>query len=458
MQKIYFILGIFLLFLFQSPVVFSLDCKQISSANQDVCKEILNSDLSLEEREMIILNLDYQSSFFPDHDYIFDRNTDLEIKEAPNDVDIQEKKYIKSAWAKIFAIMPSIQYDGELYSPKESSILTGFNYEIDIPNNYYSSKYPRTSKGDCKRKYYLEEKNAINRVYVNNRYIGKGELVDILLTRNSKIKVMYDIYVKIKIKHYEWDKDCIWRSFKGRCVKYVYDCEYDYTEYRTERVSITDTLNMKLYDNNLFAEVSPVKIYDSITNYKLNYSDSINVNLKNSDYSFNKYIYNLNYSFAPYYIVNLVAKDYNQEIISNLFSGNNLLTVKNAKNCKLEAFDFFSVLEKDCETNYEDLNLSIKTDKFKYIFGDKINIKIYPNNLPVNLTYGDSSKISTGKSSFVAKQYENRIVAEYNGIIYEKIIHVVDNSKLLLLWKLLIFVLLNYFIYKLLKKYYGRIK
>ena len=458
MNKNYLLLGLSLLFLFQSPTVFSIDCQGISFANQELCNEILNSDISLEEKELIIPNLDYDNQFFPDHEFIFDRNLDLNIGEVPDHIKITEKESIKYAWAKIFAIMPSVFYNGTLYTPKETSVLTGFNHEVKIPDNYYSSRYPRTSQRDCKRKYYLKEHEVKNKVYVNNQYIGEGDLVDISIYRNSQIKITYSINVKLKIKHYEWERYCKRRASGGTCKKYDEDCEYDYTEYKNEEIIISDTINVDSYKNNLFAEVTPITIYNGVANLKTNYSDSIEINFQNAEYNFNKYTYSIKHSLPPYYISTLLAEDYNQEKVDNLFTGKNTIAVRNTDNCKIKAFDFFNILEKECNKKYQNINFFIKTDKLKYDSDEQIKVKIFPTNISAKIDYGEVSKIANEKTTFLAKEGENRIIAGYNGIVTEKIIYITNKSRIVLLRNLLIFGILNLIFYIILKKYYNKTK
>ena len=458
MNKYHLLLGLCLLFLLQSPVVLALDCERVSNANYDLCIEILNSEISEEEKQLIIPNLDYDNSFFPDHEYVLDMNLDLDIESAPEGVAVKSGQFVELAWAKIFAIMPSVIYGEILYVPKKTSVFTGFDSRIKIPNNYYSSRYPRTSQGDCKRKYYLIEDDETNKIYVNNRYVGEGELTEIQISKDSEIKIIYKVYVRVKIKHYEWERYCKRWDIHGRCKKYDEDCEYDYTEYKNENIIFTDTIEVKLYENYLFAEVSPINIYGGATNFKMNYSDSVEISFKNSEYNFNKYIYSINYSNAPYYTSNLVAKDYNRERIINLFSGENTLAVGDATNCKIKAFDFFNILEKDCNDEYQNISFFIKTDKLKYDLGEEIQVNVFPNNISVKLSYGKNSKIAKKVTTFIAERYENRIIAEYNGLVAEKIIYITNKKRLMILWNLVVFALLNFIFYILFKKYHNKTK
>jgi hypothetical protein len=458
MKQVYLLLGLILFLSLSSPVVFSLDCKTISSANLETCKEILNSDLAEEEKELLILNLDYSNEYFPDHEFIFERNSNIEVNRAPEGVIVQNKNFIKHAWAKIFAVMPSVIYNDVLYVPEKTSLLTGFNYELEVPENYYSPDYPKTSQGDCKRKYYLEENEAENKVYVNGNYVGKGDLKDLVITKDSAINIIYKINVEIKIKHYEWDRYCSSRRDDGSCRKYSEDCEYDYTEIKKEEVIIQDQLNVKQYENNLYGEISPINIYNGITNFKTNFSDSFQASFKTSEYDYHKYSYLVNYSNPPYYIATLKAQDYNKETINNLFAGENQLAVKDTTNCKLNYFDFFNKIESDCNTKYENINFFIKVEKLKYDEGEEISVKIFPDNVSAKVTYAGETKYSEKEIFFLAKRPENRITAEYNGLVSEKVIYVTDKKRAIFIWNLFILFLLNVLLYILLRKYWGKIK
>lgn len=458
MKQVYLLLGLILFLSLSSPGVFSLDCKAISLANFETCNEIINSDLTEEEKELLILNLDYSNEYFPDHEFIFEKNLNIEIKGAPEGVTVQNKDFIKNAWAKIFAVMPSVIYNDILYVPEKTSLLTGFNYELQVPENYYSPDYPKTKNGDCKTKYYLEENEDENQIYVNGNYLGKGELKDLVISKDSEISIIYKINVEIKIKHYEWDRYCSSRRDDGSCRRYSEDCEYDYSETKKEEIIIQDKLNVKLYENHLYGEISPVNIYNGITNFKTNFSDSFQVSFKNSEYNFYKYFYEVNYSNPPYYIATLKAQDYNKETIDNLFSGENTLAVKDTRDCKISFDDFFKQEENSCNSEYETINFFIKVEKLKYDEGEKIYVKIFPNDIQAKLTYAGETKYAQGETYFLAKRLENRITAGYNGLTSEKIIYVTDKKRAIFIWNLFLLFILNVILYVLLKKYWGKIK
>jgi hypothetical protein len=450
--------GFMFIFLLQSPLALAITCNSVSSANYNSCMEILNSAIAESEKEILISNLDYQSKLFPDHDYVFDINTNKKIKSAPEGIQTYNREFIQNAWIDIFALMPSVLYNNTLYSPEKISILTGFNYELEIPRNYYSPNYPQTKNGDCKTKYYIVENEAENKIYANGKYANSGDLIDIFLEKDSEIKSEYTINLEVEIKHYKWDRYCSSRDDDGLCRKYSEKCEYEYTETKKESLKISDTLSVKLHDSNIFAEIEPINIHEGSASLKINYNDSVWVDFKESKYHFNKFLYSIDYSKPPYYINTLKAEDYNREEIINLFIGNNILTIKDTEDCKITAFDFFNIFESDCNSNSESLDFFIKTDKLKYQKGDKIKVSIFPDDVYAEISYGDMTKTAKGYAEFTADYYENKIVAEHNGLKSEKVIYIINKERLLIIWNLTVFVFLNYFLYAILRKYSKKIK
>lgn len=436
------IMGVFaLLILVQTPFILAIECTQSDVEIRNTCKEILNLNLTLQEKEALISNLEYTSKFFPSHEYVYQKNSNINILNPPNGIETINSIYIKDAWQDIFTLMPSVLYNNSLYVPSQTKVLTGFNYRLDIPSDYYNSR--KRQGRECRRTYTLEENNAINRDYVNNQYQGSGSLVNININSNSEIKSVYDITVRVKIKHYEWDyEDDGW------------DCEYDHTEYQNDNIQLIDKIQVKYYKNNLFADLD---FLDSVSSNKLkpNFSNSVEINFKDSEYNFYEFLYDINYSKEPYYVYTLRATDYNQESIKNLFKQDSNLIVNNIENCKIKAFDFFNVLEKSCTFNLENINFYIKTDKFKYKPNETIKVDITPKDILVNLTYGDQSQLAKNNANFTANKEYNKITASYKTLKSEKLIFLEDASRTKLVIKVVIFVLLNYILYRVLRKYLG---
>ena len=443
-----------LLILVQNPLISALNCNNVDLANYNECMNILNSGISDEEKSLLISNLEYSSKFFPDHDFIFQKNADLEINKVPEGVKIYNGDFVKNAWMSIFNAMPSVLYNNILYVPSKTEILTGFNYELDLPSNYRSSRYPKTSQGDCKRTYSLIDESDENRIYVNNKYFGEGDLVGIDITKDSEIKSKYEVNAKVKIRHYKWEKYCSSRRNDGSCRRYSRKCKYKSSEIKEDNIRITDNLGVNHYNNKLLADLKIISSYKDTVKLQTNFSNSVNIDFNNSKFEFSEFVYSINYSKPPYYVYTLKAEDYNQEKLENILKERENLVISNFKDCNIQAYDFFNVQKKTCNSKYENIDFQIKTDKLKYKFNEEIEVNIYPPNISVNVSYGDNIKEAIGKVSFNAKFFKNKISAEYKGQTSEKIIFISNKERFLIIWNLVIFALLNYLLYAVLRKYW----
>ncbi len=451
------LIGLFALLLLvavQIPFIYSASCSQISQANYNTCLQILNTTLNDSDKDLLISNLDYQDKFFPNHQYVFNRNMNLVISDAPTGVSKQQGIFVKDVWASIFAVMPSTLYNNTLYVPNKTQVLTGFNVRYTLPSNYYSSGYPNTNGGDCQRIYTLTKNISENKVYVNNLYQSSGKLVNINVNQNSVITSVFNVQISYSVAHYGWQRYCSRRS-NGVCVKYSYRCSSSYNEVQQDNIQATDSINVKLYNNTLYAEIKTISSYSGSIDFNLNFSDSVKASFENSQYRYDKFTYSINYSKGPYYVLTLRADDYKNEQISNLFKQGNELIVKNYNNCSLEAFDFFNYINKSCNAEQKVSDLRVETDKIRYFANETILVSVYPQNISVNLTYGNQSKIIKGNTTLIAKDLENKIIAVNGTSNAERAIYVQEKDNFGLVYNLSIFGFLNYAIYAVLRKYFG---
>ena len=457
MAKNIFFWSFALFLIVQSLFISAFDCNSMPHDIIDTCIQIQESDLIDEEKNALISNLDYNGKSFPDHEHVYQRNTNLLISDAPLEVEKQNSEYIKDAWLSIFSIMPSVLYNKSLYVPENIEVLSGFNYKIEIPQDYYSKHYPSTDKGDCKRIYTLIKNTSEARIYINNNYQDSGRLVPAAIDSDSEIKVEYDISVSVKIDHYKWRSYCCRRSSSGRCIKYCHYCKYRNSETIKDSIHITNSLNVKYYDNKLFADIEVIDSYSSTKKIAINYSNSARLDFQDSSYEFNQYAYDIAYSKEPYYAYTLRAEDYDQESMSNMLKDGNSMLVKNTDGCRIRAFDFFKTIEKACNAEYDGINFSINTDKLKYKLGETINVQIYPADVPTRISYDGEIKDAIGTTSFTAKPLKNKITAYYSSLQAESIIYVTDKERFAIAYNISIFGLVNYLLYTLLRKFWGEL-
>lgn len=447
-------LALLLLVLVQTPFIYSADCSKVSQVNYNTCTQIQAMNLTDLEKDLIISNLDYSSKFFADHKYIYDRNTNLEITNPPDGVIKQQGIFIQDFWMSIFTTMPSVLYNNSLYVPNQTKLLTGYNYNFVSPVNYVSPGYSTTNGGDCKRIYTLTKNASENKVYLNNIYQGSGKLVSVNIASDSEIKAVFTINVSYSIDHYYWQRYCS-RYGNGYCQKYSYRCQYNYNEVKKDNLQAVDSIKVKYYNNSLFANLNTISSYSGNTKFSLNFSNSVKTTFQDSSYIFNQFIYSINYSKAPYYVLRLKADNYKQEQTNNLFKQGDNLIVKNTNNCTLEAFDLFNYLNRSCYAEQKPIDLRIETDNLRYFPNRTISVYIYPQNLSVNISYGNQSKIITGNTSFYAEALENKIVAFNGSSKAERIIYVQEEDRFSIIYHFSIFGFLNYVIYAALRKYFG---
>lgn len=441
---------LFLFFLlFTTSQVLALSCDAISMQNKQICQNILNSDISLTEKEALINNLEYANPYHPDHTYIFLRNSNIKFQNPPDSVRTSESVFIKNAWVSIFGVMPSIIYNKTLLCPRKTKVLTGFKYQISLPSEYYSSGYPSTSAGDCRRTYTPLRDSAENRIFVNGAYQGNGSLVDIQVPFSTTINAHYQITSQARVEHYAWDKYCC-RTRRGKCIQYCYNCKFRNSEVQTDNLLLQDALLVRLYDNTLVGTMQVIDKYESTTRFQTNFSNAIVISFNNSAYNFYEYTYAINYSKSPYYFATLQATNYGQEKLSNVLKEGTGFVVKNIQGCHIYAFDFFNTLDTNCDVSYDELSFSLKTDAFYYELGESINISLMPS-ANYNVSYGNQTK-SGSNITFKAELGVNKIHAELKGISQEHFIFVYDQSKLSLIIKIILFFLLIYVFYKIMRK------
>ena len=117
-----------------------------------------------------------------------------------------------------------------------------FNYEIQIPQDYYSPGYQTTNNGDCKRINSLSKNVSENKVFVNGVYQGSGRLVNTTINSDSSIKADYNLLVEYSIDHYSWNKYCC--KYRNRkCIKYCYSCNLNRNEKKQDKINISDTFH-----------------------------------------------------------------------------------------------------------------------------------------------------------------------------------------------------------------------
>jgi hypothetical protein len=240
------------------PSAIAFNCNSLSGGDLYICNSVQNTNLSQAEKDLLIADIFNKNKTIPDFDFIYSWNTNLNIKDSP-DNKYQSSGAIRNAWVKIIALMPSVLENNILYIPEQGKILTRYNYNVVLPSG--------TVLGDCKTYYSLEDKKESLDIYANDKLIGHDQLTGFIIKDNPEnldFIARLNIEVKYKVKHYQRERYC--SEYKdGKCIRYRTVCEYSSTNYHTDTLTLADSLNTKLYKSQLNSSFKITDKYNGIT-------------------------------------------------------------------------------------------------------------------------------------------------------------------------------------------------
>ena len=197
-MKLPIIFFFFLMVLPNLASVRAIDCSFIS--NHEMCQEIQNADISDEEKAYLLADIMSFTKQYPDHQLVEDWNSRISFITPPNEVQKENKGYIRNAWVKIYSVLPSVQYNNTLFIDTNGKILTGFNHDVQIPTG--------TASGDCRTERRLIEDTGTVKVYANNVLQGSDHTTSYSAQYPDNtpvnIKAEYTIQVRTRIKHYKY--------------------------------------------------------------------------------------------------------------------------------------------------------------------------------------------------------------------------------------------------------------
>ncbi len=437
-KQIFILLALALLL----PSAIAFNCNSLSGGDAYVCNSIQNTNLTQTDKDLLISDIFNKNKTSPDFDFIYSWNTNLNIINSPDD-----KTYslgtIKNAWVKIIALMPSIIENNILYSTNTGKLQTEYNYQYVLPSGKES--------GDCKTSYSLSSNTANLNVYLNNNLIGNQKISSFNIFGdydNLIFRSELNIQVKYKVKHYKYE----WVDGYKKCLFYS-------SEYRADNLKLDDTFNSKLYKNQINSTFKVINNYDNITRGVLTADNFTNLALSfnNSNYRYSRYVYSLNYAL-PYYVLTLKAERVENVNFNNIHidkeNNNFYFAVKDASNCQIKLSDHFNSINKNCDLSFNQTDFSIKTDKTNYYENDTIKVYISPENITVNLTYANQSKLTKNYTEFKAVLYENKINAKLNEQEVNWFVNVNKQENTIILYNLSILSLLGYIFYRAAKAYY----
>ena len=432
------------------PSAIAFNCNSLSGGSLQVCNSIQNTNLSQTDKDLLISDIFNPNKTTPDFNFVYQWNTNLNIPNSP-DGKTYSSGTINSAWIKIISLMPSIIENNTLYSSNAGELQTAYGYNYQLPSG--------TASGDCNTYYSLSSKTEQLNVYVNGNLIGHDKLTAFnnLNQENLNFKTELVVNLEYRIDHYRSQVYC-GKYINGTCMQYYYTCQFSSTEYKTDSLTISDQLNAQLYQSNLTSSFKVTGEYYNTTKGVLqadNYTDLI-LSFNNSEYEYSNYIYSLNYSL-PYYALTIRADPAEIINFNNIHvdkqDNNFYFTVGDASNCKIQLNDFFNSEIFPCDLSFNEINFSIRTDKTNYFNNDTIKVYITPDDLLVNLTYGNQSITARNYTEFRAVLYENKIYATVNDQEEAILINVNNKEDFDTLLELCALLLIGYICYRVIKVY-----
>jgi hypothetical protein len=384
-MRLLFFVGVLLLVV---PSVFAIDC---SLVDQDSCEWIEEQDLTEEEKEELYNALLYTE--FPDYDYVYEYNLDLEVEDSQ---DKEDGEYIQDAWVAIVAVMPTVEIDDVLYHNGEGEILLTYDYNVEYPSG--------PDSGDCKTKYGSSSTSRSYKLYANGESIGYSSLQDFEIEEDIELVAELTIKKEIWISHYtEQEK-------RGKLR-----CSYDYKEYETETITVSDSLDLVYYDEEPSYSIEltdeandgyhgSIEIYE-YTAFALEFMDS----------SFEERNWYYYYDINDYGALQIIAEPYTFTSEENLVMDSDYnFVVNDIEDCFLSLYTHFSEEIYSCDLEYEDTDVSISLDKQYYEVGETIVVTVEPSGAEVHLSYNDLELDATDGTEFTA-EVSGLVTATFNG-------------------------------------------
>jgi len=309
-------------------------------------------NLLKENDENLIAGLIYKNTTFPNHDFVRNYNSDIDVDSAPDGTSFHFHGIIKNAWFDILTIMPSVRYQNITYIPSTIQIRSEYDYDIDnLPNNYYNNN--KCDGCTCKILYDQKTDSASVNFYADTNHISNSKSFWVGLSRNTTINGQLDITSSYRTRIYEWDAYCCrWR--KGSCRRWCYTCDLDSSYTNNYAVTIRDFEKVSYYNHNPEAGFSFISETQDSTKGNITKDNETGYRLSFTNSYFNEKLYDYNAVFLkkPHYLLQIEAKRNPNVEYRNLLRNEETLYIKNVDECSITATDFFKTEDIECNREY----------------------------------------------------------------------------------------------------------
>jgi hypothetical protein len=388
---------IFFFIFLMIPLATAFPCESIPE--QESCLVIQNDpELTQEEKEELYNAI--ISTEFPDYEFTYNYNTNIEFADPPEDVQTISSMHVKNAWMKIITAMPSILIGNNLYSQEQGEILTAYNYDIELPSGIQGN--------DCKTTYSISEQTEELNIYQDGNLIGNDLLQEYTINQDSLFTAELIITVGVRVKHYQ--------GHQGHCNIGEYcptSCQYSHSTSQTSTINLDDQLDIYYYNEEPLGEIILLdELYNSYHGYILaeNYT-ALDLEFQNSEYNLRNYYYDFNFTYQPYYILTIRANEEDSEFINNIIVEEELgFIVSSINNPILTLYNHFNTFQLPQTFNFIDQDLEIETNGLFHKIGDTITVT---SNIE-NTQFEYNGEIITGsQAEFTATQEDQTIKAHY---------------------------------------------
>ncbi|MBL7054873.1 hypothetical protein ISS05_03895 [Candidatus Woesearchaeota archaeon] len=434
------------------PFASALSCDYVSVSDYETCSEIMEDSIKDSEKQQLTADLIYKGKDYANHSFVYDWNTNINLNSAPYGVETKSSGYIKDAWLKIIAVMPSVISEDKLLTSGIGKVLSAFNYKVEIPSGKES--------GDCKTEFSLVGNNNWLSVYLNDELIGTSTLTDFEGSHILNFKDNLRIQTVTEVKHYKTYRWCCGWDRSGGCKRYCEKCRYENTEHRVHEVNLEDTKQAEHYWPKIFPEIRAVDHYHNTTAGILNISDfdAFSLNFEDSYFRQFNYYYDVNVSLMPYDVFTLRANKFTKKESDNInteqFNDTCKFYVSNPNGCKIRFYNHFHAWEQDCDLDSEFPEFSISTDKMIYSEDEMINVSVTPSDTILDIQYANEKISIKNKIQLKSIKNKNKITAYLDGRKREKIIHVRKKDSWDFVINFGVFSGVLYSIYFFMKKYW----
>lgn len=418
----------FVLFL---PLATALDCSSIDY--EEICEEIMESDISNEEKGYLLSDIITESKYYPDSDFVYSWNIKQDLVKS-EDISSSSSSLISDAWVEIYTVMPSVQVDDNLYISDLGNILVGYNH------NVYASG--STGRWDCKTERRVVTNSGELSVYVNGELVGSSNLVEYSSYDVDSLEILakYEVNVRVERKHYQTDK-------------YTSKCEYSYSDYVSDSLVVEDVLYADIYKFDSTVSFEMIDEYYDTSKAKYSVSDVVSSELVlgESSYVAHKYLFSEN--IADSNILQIVAEPHETDIFENIFLDEEYLVFPKTEYCDILVYGFFGSENISCSLEYSDIDFDISTDKVHYTIGEDISVSISPE-ANYRIYYDGQEYESTGELLLNASE-DTSIEVELNGVSRRYLVQTSEGQPFALFFSLGYFSLLSLAIFRVFRSYGG---